>query len=97
MTVDLTEVADAQKITVTLSDVTDNAGRVLPDTAVSVNMLVGDINASKVVNASDVGAVKGQSGAAVTASNFRADVAASGVINATDIGLVKSRSGQRGP
>ena len=60
-------------------------------------MLVGDINGSKTVNASDIGAVKAQSGVPVTATNFRADVAVSGGITASDIGLVKSRSGQSVP
>jgi CSLREA domain-containing protein len=97
MTVNLTGVADVQRITVTLSGVTDTFGQVLPSTPISVNMLVGDINASKVVNASDIGAVKAQSGVPVTAANFRADVAVSGGITASDIGLVKSRSGQSVP
>jgi hypothetical protein len=97
MTVSLTDAADAQKITVTLSGVTDSGGQVLPDTAVSMNMLVGDINASRVVNASDIAAVKAQSGVPVTAANFRADVAVSGGITASDVGLVKSRSGQALP
>ena len=78
MTVELTDVADVQKITVTLSGVTDAFGQILPDAAISVNMLVGDVNSSKTVNATDIGAVKSQSGAPVTAANFRADVAVSG-------------------
>jgi photosystem II stability/assembly factor-like uncharacterized protein len=94
MTVNLSGVADVQQITVTLNNVTDNFGQVLPATAVSVNMLVGDINSSKTVNASDIGAVKAQSGLPVTAANFRSDVAVNGSITASDIGLVKSRSGQ---
>jgi hypothetical protein len=97
MTVNLTGVADVQRIAVTLSGVTDTAGAVLPNATVSVNMLIGDINASKIVNASDIGAVKAQSGLAVTATNFRADVALSGSITASDIGLVKSRSGASVP
>jgi uncharacterized delta-60 repeat protein len=94
MIVNLTGVTDVQRITVTLSGVTDTFGQVLPETGVSVNMLIGDINGNRTVNATDIGAVKTQSGAPVTGANFRADVAANGVINATDIGLVKSRSGQ---
>jgi predicted outer membrane repeat protein len=97
MTVNLTGVADVQRITVTSSNVTDEFSQVLPSTAVSVNMLVGDINGSKVVNASDIGAVKAQSGLPVTSANFRADVAVSGGITASDIGLVKSRSGASVP
>jgi hypothetical protein len=97
MTVNLTGVADVQKITVALSSVTDSFGQVLPDAAVSMNLLVGDINSSKAVNASDIGAVKAQSGIPVTAANFRADVAVSGGITASDIGVTKSRSGQTVP
>ncbi len=97
MTVNLSGVSDVQRITVTLTGVTDSFGQVLPPTAVSVNMLVGDINGSKSVSASDIGSVKAQSGAPVTAVNFRADVAVSGSITATDVGLVKSRSGQSVP
>jgi hypothetical protein len=93
MTVNLTGVADVQKITVTLSGVTDSFAQVLPDTAVSMNMLIGDTSGNKTVNASDVGQTKSQSGAPVTNANFRQDVTPNGTINASDIGLVKSRSG----
>ena len=97
MTVNLTGVSDVQRITLAISDVTDQFGQVLPDAAVSMNMLVGDINASKVVTASDLGQVKASAGTAVTSANFRADVAVSGEITASDIGLVKSRAGQSLP
>jgi hypothetical protein len=97
MLVRLAGVTDAQKVTVTLAGITDSSGQALPDIAVNMNMLVGDINSSKTVNASDIGAVKAQSGTPVTAANFRADVAVSGAITASDIGLVKTRSGQSVP
>ena len=93
MTVSLTGVADVQRVTVTLSGVTDAFSQILPDTGVSVNMLVGDTNGNKTVNASDVVQVKGQSGVPVNISNFREDVTANGAINAADIYLVKLRSG----
>ncbi|HEU0209252.1 MAG TPA: plastocyanin/azurin family copper-binding protein [Candidatus Udaeobacter sp.] len=97
MTVDLTGVTDVQQITVTLSGVTDSSAATLPDTSVSVNMLVGDTTGNKSVNASDVSQTKAQSGAAVTASNFRTDVTVNGVLNASDVSLVKSRSGSALP
>jgi hypothetical protein len=97
MTVNLTGVADVQKIIVTLSNVTDNSAQVLPDTDISVNMLIGDTTGNKTVNASDVAQTKGQSGQAVTSANFRQDVSASGAINASDVALVKSRSGSGVP
>jgi uncharacterized delta-60 repeat protein len=97
MIVNLTGVTDVQRITVTLTGVTDIFGQVLPEAGVSVNMLIGDLNGNRTVNATDIGNVKAQSGAPVTGTNFRADVNANGNINATDIGLVKSRSGQTLP
>ena len=97
VTVNLTGVADAQKITVTLSNLTDSFAQTLPNTAVSVNMLIGDTNGNKTVNASDVSQTKLQSGQAVTAANFRSDVDANGSINATDLSLVKMKSGTAVP
>jgi uncharacterized delta-60 repeat protein len=97
MTVNLSGVNDVQKITVTLSNVTDNFAQVLPNTAVSMNLLIGDTNGNKSVNATDIGQTKGQSGVPVTATNFRQDVTPNGTINASDIGLVKSRSGASVP
>jgi subtilisin family serine protease len=97
MTVELTGVANAQKITVTLQNVTDTLAQVLPDTAVSLNILEGDVTASKSVNSSDVTQVKSQSGATVTAANFRADITVSGSITASDISVAKARSGTSVP
>ncbi len=97
MTANLTGVADVQKITVTLSNVTDSFSRVLANTAVSMNMLVGDTSGNKTVNGTDVSQTKLQSGAAVSAVNFREDVNAGGSINGTDVSIVKSRSGSGVP
>jgi subtilisin family serine protease len=99
MTVNLTGVADAQKITVTLSGVTDTStpAQVLPNTAVSLNILAGDTSGNKTVNSTDVSQTKLQSGVPVTAANFREDVVVSGSINATDVSLVKSHSGSSVP
>lgn len=93
MTVNLVGVADVQKITVTLTGVTDNFAQVLPATAVSANILLGDTTGNKVVNASDVALAKAQSGAPVTAGNFRNDTNANGAINASDVAQVKASSG----
>jgi hypothetical protein len=97
MTVNLTGVTDVQKITVTLSNVTDEFAQVLPATPVSINMLIGDTNGNKAVSASDVAQTKGQSGLPVTAANFRTDVNASGAISASDIAQVKANAGHTLP
>jgi subtilisin family serine protease len=93
MTVNLIGVIDVQKITVTLTGVTDEFSQVLPSTPVSMNVLIGDVNGNKVVNASDVGLVKSQVGQAVTGSNFREDVNADGSVSSSDVALTKSHVG----
>jgi hypothetical protein len=93
MTVNLTGVANAQTIAITLSNVTDSFAQVLPDTPVSMGVLLGDTTADRSVNSADIGQTKSQSGHLVTISNFREDVTVDGSINSADIGLVKSKSG----
>ena len=92
VTVDLTGVANLQRITVTLIGVSDGANT--NDVAVRMALLPGDTNSSGGVNASDIGQTKAVSGQTVSAANFRQDVNISGgSINASDIGLVKASSG----
>ncbi len=93
MIVNLTGVADAQTVNVTLNGLTDQFLQTLPETAVAMSVLVGDVNSSSNVNAGDISQVKSQSGAPVTAANFRTDVNANGSITASDIGQVKANSG----
>jgi autotransporter-associated beta strand protein len=98
MTVNLTGVSDVQLITVTLSGVTDSFAQVLLEFAVSAKFLLGDVNESSSVGASDIAFTKQQSGVGtVSGANFRADVTVNGAINAADIGLVKSKSGNTLP
>jgi uncharacterized protein (TIGR02597 family) len=91
VTVDLSGVTNVQRITVTLLGVSDGTNK--NDVAVRMGILPGDTNGSSSVTASDIGQTKAQSGATVTAANFRQDVNISGSITASDIGLVKSNSG----
>ncbi len=97
MTVDLSGVTDVQVITVTLSNVTDSFAQVLPNTAVSMNVLNADTSGNKTVNGTDVSQTKLQSGVALSGANFREDVNASGGINGTDVSAVKLRSGNALP
>src|SRR5207237_6269443 len=91
VTVNLTGVTKAQRITVTLMNVND--GTHMGDVPVSMGVLVGDVNGNAVVNASDVSLTKSQVGQAVTGSNFREDVNANGLINSVDVAQVKANVG----
>lgn len=94
MTVNLTGVTNPQSLTVTLSSVTDQFLQVLPNTPVTMSVLIGDTNNNSVVNASDVAQTKAQIGLAVDSSNFRTDVNVNGSVNGTDVALVKSHIGE---
>jgi hypothetical protein len=91
ITLNLTSVLNAQRITLTLARVND--GTNIGDLDVQMGVLIGDTSGNGIVNASDVSQTKAQSGNPVTVSNFRADVNTNGAINASDISAVKTRSG----
>jgi hypothetical protein len=98
MTVLLTGVANAQRVTVSATNVTDQWSQVLADSAVTIGFLVGDTSGNGSVNTTDIGQTKAQSGQGVTTSNFRTDVTANGgAISSSDIGLVKSAAGTQLP
>jgi hypothetical protein len=86
--VTLTGVADNSRVTVSLTGVNG----VLSQSA-TIGFLVGDVNGSRSVTATDIVAVKARSGQLTAAGNFKFDLNASGSITATDILAVKGRSG----
>jgi uncharacterized delta-60 repeat protein len=91
VTVNLTDVTNVQRITVTLFNVND--GTHMGDVPVSMGVLVGDVSGNGLVNASDVSLTKSQVGQTVSDSNFREDVNANGVINSVDVAQVKAKVG----
>ena len=97
MTVNLTGVADAQLVTLTLRGLTDVFSQVLPDQTFSMGVLVGDTTGNGTVSSSDVTQTKLQTGAAVTEANARQDVTVNGAITSSDLSLVKTRSGSAIP
>jgi hypothetical protein len=97
ITVNLTGVWDAQRLALTLSNVTDTSAQMLPDTAITAGFLLGDVVPNGTVNSTDIGQTKSQSGAILSASNFRSDVNASGTVNASDIGQIKASAGHMLP
>jgi hypothetical protein len=89
--VNLTGVPEAQRITVTLSGVSD--GTTTANISLPIGFLLGDTTGNGFVNSSDIAEARSQSGQALTFSNCRTDVTLNGVINSSDISLVQSKSG----
>ncbi|HMJ05079.1 MAG TPA: choice-of-anchor Q domain-containing protein, partial [Chthoniobacterales bacterium] len=91
--VNLSGIANAQRVTVTLFNVTDGLGYNSSSVPVAMGVLSGDSTGDGSVSASDISQTKGQSGQPVSASNFRSDVNGNGAITASDIAQVKAQSG----
>ena len=91
ITINLTAVDNAQRLTVTLFGVSNGSGS--GDVLIRFSVLLGDTTMNGSVTASDIAATKQESGQPVTAVNFQSDVTANGSITASDLGLVKSQSG----
>jgi hypothetical protein len=91
ITINLTGVTNAQRITVTLANVTDNINT--NDVAIRFGVLVGDATNDGAVNSSDISYVKSKSGSLLNYSSFRADLTVDENINSSDISFVKSKSG----
>lgn len=87
--VTLTGIPDNQRLTVALTNV--NVAGI--NASAAMGFLVGDVNNSRSVNASDISGVKSRAGQTTDGSNFKFDVNATGGINASDISAVKARSG----
>ena len=91
VTVNLTGVTNAQRITVTLLGVND--GTSTGDVGAQMGLLVGDTNGDGFVNAGDSLQTRNRSGQVTDATNFRSDVNVDGFINIGDTIIVRSRSG----
>ena len=84
--VPLPAIADASRLTVTLSNVNNSGGG-----TIALGFLVGDVSSDRLVSSGDISAVKSQSAQATTAANFKFDLNASGSVSAADIAAVKAR------
>ncbi len=92
-TVNLTGVNNAQTISVTLSNVTDTEGGVIPSATGTMGVLLGDVDQNRSVDGNDVSAVQARTRQPVDSSNFKADVNASGQIDGNDVSLTQSQTG----
>lgn len=93
MTLNLTSVLDMQQLTVTLTGLTDSFSQTMPDTAVQIGFLVGDVNGDGAVNSADAQLTRNRSGQSADASNFRSDVNTDGAVNGGDTTAIRARSG----
>lgn len=91
VTVNLTNVSNAQTLTVNLIGVNDNMGH-SGNVSIPMGVLLADVNSSRHVDAGDVGLVRQQNSQPVTLSNFREDINASGHIDAGDVGIARQQN-----
>src|SRR5260370_6491751 len=90
--VNLTGVTNAQVIKVSLTNVTDSAGDFSSAVSASMGVLLGDVNASGVVDGNDVSAVQSHTRQSVNNTNFRYDVNASGLIDGNDVSITQGHT-----
>ena len=99
--VNLTGVPNKQKVTVTLTGVRDTAGDRTDTLAVTVGMLLGDVNGdvnpTGLVDSGDVFLVRQQTGQTPNSANFRKDVNANGLIDSGDVFLTRQNTGSQLP
>ncbi len=91
VTVNLTGVANAQRIMITLSGVSDGVST----SSVSVPMafLLGDTTGDGVVDIADITQTRRQTGQVAGPTNYRQDLTGDGVIDIADITLVRRQTG----
>jgi hypothetical protein len=90
--VNLTGVANAQRVTINLNNLTDSAGGSSNTISTQMGVLIGDVNSSGRVDAADVSSVRQQTLQSVDLSNFRNDLNASGRIDAADVSIARQQT-----
>ena len=95
VTVNLTAVANAQTLLITLLGASN--GSTTADLAIPMGVLAGDTNGDGTVNSGDSLQTRSRSGQALGATNFRSDVNVDGAVNTGDSLIVRSRSGSALP
>lgn len=90
VTVNLTNVSNAQTLTINLIGVSGggNSGNV----SIPMSVLLGDVNGDKIVNGNDISAVQSQTRQSITLANYRDDVNADGVINGNDVSTTQAQT-----
>ena len=91
LTINLTNVSNAQRLTINLLGVND--GTNTRDLAIPMAVLLGDTNNDGFVNVGDTVVVRNHAGETIDSTNFRNDVNEDGLINVGDTVIVRSASG----
>jgi hypothetical protein len=91
--VNLTGVANAQTITVTLTNVMDSIGNFFPTFPVQMGVLLADVNADRFVLSGDYTKVRQNSGTPVNKNTFRYDINNDGFILSGDYTAARKQSG----
>ena len=86
--VNLSNVSNAQTITVNLVEVSD--GVISDDVSIPMTVLIGDTSGNGSVNASDLSKAKSVLGEPATPSSYRSDVVTDGDINDNDLSTIQS-------
>ena len=90
MIVPLTGVANAQYVTVTLSNVSSSDGFSGGGGSVRLGLLRGDVNGSRTVTIGDLGAVNTQLAKPISAANYLDDINLSGTLSLADKGMTNA-------
>ena len=95
--INLANVANAQTLTVTLTNIVAADGGTAASAPVTFRVLEGDVNGNGSISAADIALIKFNSGKIVTSSNFRMDLNENGLISASDVNLCKFLAGTSAP
>jgi hypothetical protein len=93
MLVNLSGVANVQRLTLTANNVASTSGGLLSAVNLTIGFLIGDVNANGIVSNGDVSVIQAQVAQTVGASNFREDVNANGTISNGDVSITQAQIG----
>jgi hypothetical protein len=91
-TVHASGLPNGQHSTISLTGVLDSHGNTGTFSA-TMGLLIGDVNATGVVDSGDVFNVRQQTGQSVTSSNFKEDVNVTGLVDSGDVFVVRQKTG----
>jgi hypothetical protein len=95
--VNVTGVTNAQRVTVTLTGISDTAGNTTSSLAVTMGVLLGDVNGDGFVLSGDYTSTRQRSGTHLDGSTFKYDVNTDGFILSGDYTIVRQQSGTQLP